>query len=103
MFYSLSSFTSPATVYKFNPATGESSKVFQPEIEGVNLDDYVTEQVFFTSKDGTKVPMFLTYKKGMERNGKNPVYLYGYGCGETYRTDTGQLDIRFLLAVKRVY
>ncbi|WP_302607299.1 prolyl oligopeptidase family protein, partial [uncultured Duncaniella sp.] len=79
VFYSLSSFTSPATVYKFNPATGESSKVFQPEIEGVNLDDYVTEQVFFTSKDGTKVPMFLTYKKGMERNGKNPVYLYGYG------------------------
>lgn len=79
VFYSLSSFTSPATVYKYDPATGESTEVFQPEIEGVNLDDYVTEQVFFTSKDGTKVPMFLTYKKGMERNGKNPVYLYGYG------------------------
>ena len=45
----------------------------------MNLDDYVTEQVFYTSADGTKVPMFLTYKKGLERNGKNPVYLYGYG------------------------
>ena len=53
--------------------------VFRPEIEGVNFDDYVTEQVFYPSADGTKVPMFLTYKKGLKRDGKNPVYLYGYG------------------------
>ncbi|MDE6160647.1 MAG: prolyl oligopeptidase family serine peptidase, partial [Muribaculaceae bacterium] len=44
-----------------------------------NPDDYVTEQVFYTSKDGTRVPMFLTYKKGLERDGANPAYLYGYG------------------------
>ena len=43
------------------------------------MDDYVTEQVFYPSADGTKIPMFLTYKKGLEKNGKNPVYLYGYG------------------------
>ncbi|MBD5332735.1 MAG: S9 family peptidase [Bacteroides sp.] len=79
VYYALSSFTSPATVYRYDTATGESSVVFRPEIEGVNFDDYVTEQVFYPSADGTKVPMFLTYKKGLERNGKNPVYLYGYG------------------------
>ncbi len=51
-----------------------------PEIEGVDMSDYVTEQVFYPSADGTKkIPMFITYKKGLERNGKNPVYLYGYG------------------------
>ncbi|MBD5251839.1 MAG: S9 family peptidase [Bacteroides sp.] len=79
VYYAMSSFTSPATVYRYDTATGESSVVFRPEIEGVNFDDYVTEQVFYPSADGTKVPMFLTYKKGLERNGKNPVYLYGYG------------------------
>ena len=50
-----------------------------PEINGFNAEDYVTEQVFYPSADGTKIPMFLTYRKGIERNGKNPVYLYGYG------------------------
>ncbi len=79
VFYNLSSFTSPSTLYSFDVSTGESTRMFQPELEGVNLDDYVTEQVFYPSADGTKVPMFLTYKKGLERNGKNPVYLYGYG------------------------
>ena len=48
-------------------------------VPGLNPDDYVTEQVFYTSKDGTKVPMFLTYKRGLKRDASNPVYLYGYG------------------------
>jgi len=79
VFYSLSSFAFPSTIFAYNNATGESTELFQPELEGVNLDEYVTEQVFYPSADGTKIPMFLTYKKGTERNGKNPVYLYGYG------------------------
>ncbi len=79
VFYSLSSFTFPSTIFAYDSKTGKSTEVFQPEIEGVNLDDYVTEQVFYPSADGTKIPMFITYKKGTERNGKNPVYLYGYG------------------------
>ncbi|WP_289870974.1 prolyl oligopeptidase family serine peptidase [uncultured Duncaniella sp.] len=79
IYYTFTSFTSPAAQYAYDIKTGESRMLFQPEIKGVNLDDYVTEQVFYTSADGTKVPMFLTYKKGLERNGKNPVYLYGYG------------------------
>jgi len=79
VFYSLSSFAFPATIFAYNHTTGESTQLFQPELEGVNLDEFVTEQVFYPSADGTKIPMFLTYKKGTERNGKNPVYLYGYG------------------------
>ncbi len=79
VFYSLSSFTYPATRFSYNLETGESTMIGQAEIEGINLDDYVTEQVFYPSADGTKIPMFLTYKKGLKRDGKNPVYLYGYG------------------------
>lgn len=79
VYYTFTSFTSPAAQYAYDVNTGESRMIFQPEIKDFNFDDYVTEQVFYTSADGTKVPMFLTYKKGLERNGKNPVYLYGYG------------------------
>lgn len=79
VFYSFSSFVYPPTIYSYDLATGES-KLYKPtEVRGLNPEDYVTEQVFYTSADGTKVPMFLTYKKGLERDGSNPVYLYGYG------------------------
>lgn len=79
VYYALTSFTSPSTKYAYNLATSESTLIGAPEINGVNLEDYVTEQVFYPSADGTKIPMFITYKKGLEKNGKNPVYLYGYG------------------------
>ncbi len=79
VFYTFTSFTTPSSVYSYNLADGTSQLLKAPEIDGFNPDDYVTEQVFYTSADGTKIPMFLTYKKGLERNGKNPVYLYGYG------------------------
>ncbi|MDE5877584.1 MAG: prolyl oligopeptidase family serine peptidase [Muribaculaceae bacterium] len=79
VYYALASFTSPSTIYSYDMATGESKLVSRPELDGVNLDDYVTEQVFYPSADGTKIPMFLTYKKGLKKDGTNPVYLYGYG------------------------
>lgn len=79
MFYSFSSFLYPSSIYTFDKQTGESTLVATPEIKGFNTDDYVTEQVFYPSVDGTKIPMFLTYKKGLKRDGSNPVYLYGYG------------------------
>lgn len=79
VFYTFTSFTSPSTVYSYNPEKNVAKVISKPVIKGVNLDDYVTEQVFYTSKDGTKVPMFITYKKGIELNGENPTYLYGYG------------------------
>lgn len=80
-FYSFSSFVYPSALYEYSLADGTSAPL-RPDASGpagLNPDDYTTEQVFFTSKDGTRVPMFLTYKKGIKRDGSNPVYLYGYG------------------------
>lgn len=79
VFYSFSSFTCPSAIYSYDMETGNSVLYKSASIAGFDMDDYVTEQVFYTSADGTEVPMFLTYKKGLERNGRNPVYLYGYG------------------------
>ncbi len=78
LYYSFTSFTYPSTLFEFDTRTGESSLYWNPDID-FNPDDYVTEQVFFESKDGTKVPMFITYKKGLEMDGTNPAYLYAYG------------------------
>lgn len=77
-FYTFSSFTYPATVYKYDVDTDKSEVYRKPNVP-FNSEDYVTEQVFFESKDGTKVPMTLTYKRGLKKDGKNPVYVYGYG------------------------
>ena len=77
-FYTYSSFNAPPTIYRYDMKTGES-KVFRKA--GVKFDgsQYEVERVFYPSKDGTKVPMFLTYKKGLKRDGSNPTLLYGYG------------------------
>ena len=77
-FYSYVSFTEPSTIYRYDFKTGESAPVFRPKVD-FKSDDFVTEQVFYQSKDGTKVPMFLTYRKGLEKNGNNPTMLYSYG------------------------
>ena len=78
LYYSITTFTAPTTVYSFDIKSGESKLYLRPEV-AFNPDDFTTEQIFFTSKDGTRVPMFVSYKKGLKRNGKNPCYLYGYG------------------------
>jgi prolyl oligopeptidase len=78
LFFSFTSFTVPPTIYKYDIASGETTLHRQPKVD-FNPEDYVTEQVFFSSKDGTKVPMFIVYKKGLEKNGKNPTDLYSYG------------------------
>ena len=77
-FFGFTSFTIPGATYKYD-MDGNSYELYRaPEVQ-FNPDDFVTEQIFFTSKDGTKVPMFLTYKKDLKKNGKNSVFLYGYG------------------------
>lgn len=77
-FYAFSSFTVPSVIYKYDFEKGTSEVYKQPKID-FDFDQYETNQVFYTSKDGTKVPMFLVHKKGLKLNGKNPVWLYGYG------------------------
>ena len=78
LYYSFSSYTYPSTIFNYNIETGESELYRQPEID-FTPSDYNTEQVFYKSKDGTIVPMFITFKKGVERNGANATILYGYG------------------------
>lgn len=78
LYYSFTSFTIPSSIYKYDIASGKSALFEQPKIK-FNPDEYETKQVFYTSKDGTKVPMFITHKKGLKLNGKNPTYLYAYG------------------------
>ena len=78
IFHTFTSFTYPPTIYKYDIASGKSDVFRKSEVK-LNPDDYETKQVFFTSKDGTKIPMFITHKKGLELNGNNPTLLYGYG------------------------
>jgi prolyl oligopeptidase len=77
-YYTFTSFTFPPTIYKYDIATGKSTVYERPKVD-FNPEDYETKQVFYNSKDGTKVPMFITHKKGIELNGKNPTMLYAYG------------------------
>jgi prolyl oligopeptidase len=77
-FYSFTSFTTPPTIYRYDMVTGESTLFRQPNVD-FNPDDYVTKQVFYRSQDGTNIPMFITHKKGLQLDGKNPTYLYAYG------------------------
>jgi prolyl oligopeptidase len=77
-FYSFTSFTTPTTIYHYDFQTGESTLFRQPQVD-FNPEDYESHQVFYTSQDGTQVPMFITHRKGLTLEGQNPTYLYGYG------------------------
>lgn len=78
LYYSFTNYVTPGTIYKYDIEEGTSEVYNKPNID-FNADDYESEQVFYNSKDGTKIPMIVTYKKGIEMNGKNPTILYGYG------------------------
>ncbi len=77
-YYTFTSFTEPASIYKYDIPVGESTLWRRPEID-FDPDQYETKQIFYTSQDGTKVPMFIVHKKELELNGKNPTWLYSYG------------------------
>lgn len=77
-FYAFTSVSSPATIYRYDVTTGQSTLYKQPKL-AFDPTDYVTEQVFYKSKDGTKIPMFISHKKGLKKDGATPTYLYGYG------------------------
>ncbi|MEG2063940.1 MAG: prolyl oligopeptidase family serine peptidase [Alistipes sp.] len=78
LYYTLANFTTPATIYKYTIASGESTLYKTPEVK-FDPALFTTDQVFFTSKDGTQVPMFVVHRKDIKLNGQNPCYLYGYG------------------------
>ncbi|HKK89483.1 MAG TPA: prolyl oligopeptidase family serine peptidase [Saprospiraceae bacterium] len=78
VFYTFTSFLNPGNIYKYDIASNSSDIFWSPEL-AIDLNEFVEKQVFYTSKDGTKVPMFIVHKKGLELNGNNPALLYGYG------------------------
>ncbi len=78
LYFSFTNYVTPGTTYTFFPDSGKSSVYVKPKVDFVS-ENYESKQVYFTSKDGTKVPMIITHKKGLQLNGKNPTILYGYG------------------------
>ena len=78
LYYVFTSYVYPPTIFKYDIASAKSVVFKKPAVQ-FNADDYESAQVFYASKDGTKIPMIITHKKGITLNGKNPVMLYGYG------------------------
>lgn len=78
LYYSFTNYITPGTIYSFEPKAGKSAVYEKPKVD-FKSDEYESNQVFYTSKDGTKVPMMITHKKGLKLDGKNPTILYGYG------------------------
>jgi prolyl oligopeptidase len=101
-FFSYNTFTAPASIYKYNIVTDQLSVWFKPQID-FKSDDYETKQVFYTSKDGTKVPMFITHKKGIQLDGNNPCFLFGYGGFNSYYSPEFRIDRAVFLENGGIY
>ncbi len=78
IFFSLNTFTAPASIYRYDIPTGRMTRYHAPQV-AYDASEYVTEQIFFTSTDGARVPMFISHRRGLVLDGQNPCYLYGYG------------------------
>jgi prolyl oligopeptidase len=102
IFYSYTSFNSPNTIFRYDITTGKST-LFRKSKVKVNTDNYQTLQSFCFSKDGTKIPMFITYKKGLKLDGNNPVLLYGYGGFNIAMTPGFSISNAFFLEQGGVY
>ena len=96
VFYSFTSFNTPPTIYKYDIATKKSTVFRTVDIPGFKPENYETKQIFYNSKDGTRVPLFLVYKKGLKLDGNNPTLLYGYG-GFNVVTSPGFSSLRLAL------
>ena len=102
LYYTYTSYIYPPTIFKYDIARGTSSVYKKPTVQ-FNAEEYESKQVFYTSKDGTKVPMIITYKKGMELNGKNPLMLYGYGGFNISLTPSFSISNLFFLEHGGIY
>lgn len=101
-FFSYNTFTAPASIYKYNIVTNKMDIWFKPTID-FKSEEYETKQVFYTSKDGTKVPMFITYKKGIVLDGTNPCFLFGYGGFNSYYSPEFRIDRAVFLENGGIY
>ncbi len=102
MFYAFTSFLYPTTIFRYDFATGRS-EIFKAPAIAFEPGGYVTEQVFYSSKDGTRIPMFLTYRRGLERHGRNPTYLYGYGGFNVNMTPAFSVGVLAWLELGGIY
>ncbi|HEX8515893.1 MAG TPA: prolyl oligopeptidase family serine peptidase [Bacteroidia bacterium] len=101
-FFSYNTFTAPASIYKYNILTNKMTTWFKPEID-FKSDDFETKQIFYTSKDGTKIPMFITHKKGITLDGNNPCFLFGYGGFNSYYSPEFRIDRAVFLENGGIY
>ncbi|MBC1236645.1 prolyl oligopeptidase family protein [Nostoc sp. 2RC] len=101
-FYNFTSFTIPGTIYRYDMVTGKSEVFRAPKVD-FNPDDYETKQVFYDSKDGTKVPMFIIHKKGIKLDGNNPTYLYAYGGFNASMTPGFSVSLLVWMEIGGVY
>ncbi|BBD61944.1 peptidase S9 prolyl oligopeptidase [Nostoc sp. HK-01] len=101
-FYSFTSFTTPGAIYRYDMVTGKSQLFRQPKVD-FKPDDYETKQIFYHSKDGTKVPMFITHKKGIKLDGNNPTFLYAYGGFNISLTPTFSVSTLVWMEMGGVY
>ena len=102
IFFSYSTFIAPSVVYKYSPASDQLDTWFRPTVD-FKSDDYETKQVFYPSKDGTKIPMFITCKKGLKQDGNNPCYLFGYGGFNAIYTPAFRMDCAVFLEKGGIY
>ncbi|MBC7536041.1 MAG: S9 family peptidase [Ferruginibacter sp.] len=102
IFFGFTSYINPYTIYKLNLETGKTDLYKQPKVQ-FKPEEYESKQVFYTSKDGTKIPMIITYKKGLELNGKNPCLLYGYGGFSVNLTPAFSTSSIILLENRGIY
>ncbi|MEH1928204.1 prolyl oligopeptidase family serine peptidase [Nostoc sp.] len=101
-FYSYTSFTTPGTIYRYDMITGKSTVFRQPQVD-FNPANYETKQVFYHSKDGTRVPMFITHKKGIKLDGNNPTYLYAYGGFNASMTPSFSVSLLVWMEMGGIY
>lgn len=101
-FYSFTGFTTPGTIYRYDVVMGKSSVFRAPKVD-FNSADYETKQVFYRSKDGTRVPMFITHRRGLKLDGKNPTLLYGYGGFNISLTPAFSVSVATWLEMGGVY
>lgn len=102
VYYTFANYTTPSAVYKLDPKTGVS-EVFKKPVVSFDGNNYISEQVFYNSKDGTRVPMIITYKKGTVLNGKNPTMLYGYGGFSISETPVFSVPVAVWLETGGIY